>query len=245
MFIMRTSYKKNRPFDFKLINLVEPHPVLYRRSGLSTYDAMKAKTDIWTQIAKIMGCDVDFCLMRWNNLHYQFRKEFRRADTKGSSWPYLERLRFLANIRPGGAKSKVTAEDSTPSPDKTMSTQENEGSPSEAPIVVWEEFNDGSGIDLENSYIIEEIIEEASDEVMHEEIIYEDIEEHKINSSESDKQQMVGSPICPRSYFFKMDEILDQFKQPQRQRAERRIMAFLLKCQLRSLHKQPVDDLVI
>ncbi|EDW37780.1 GL15048 [Drosophila persimilis] len=168
---MRTSYKKNRPFDFKLINLVEPHPVLYRRSGLSTYDAMKAKTDIWTQIAKIMGCDVDF--------------------------------------------------------------------------LVWEEYNDGRGIDLENSYIIEEIIEEASDEVMHEEIIYEDIEEHKINSSESDKQQMVGSPICPRSYFFKMDEILDQFKQPQRQRAERRIMAFLLKCQLRSLHNQPVDDLVI
>jgi len=54
---MRTSYKKNRPFDFKLIDLVEPNPVLYKRSGLSNYDAMKAKTDIWARIAEMMGCD--------------------------------------------------------------------------------------------------------------------------------------------------------------------------------------------
>jgi len=54
---MRTSYKKNRPFDFKLIDLVEPNPVLYKRSGLSNYDAMKAKTDVWARIAERMGCD--------------------------------------------------------------------------------------------------------------------------------------------------------------------------------------------
>ncbi|BFF99325.1 transcription factor Adf-1 [Drosophila madeirensis] len=227
MFIMRTSYKRNRPFDFKLIDLVEPHPVLYRRTGLSTYDAMKTKTDIWTQIAKIMGCEVDFCLMRWNNLHYQFRKEFRRADTTGSSWPYLERLRFLANIRPSGAKSKVKAAAATPAP----------GQATETPTVAWEEYNDGSGIELENAFIIEEIIEEVegSDEIMHEEIIYEDVEGPKPQNSSTETQ----------NYFLKMDEILEQLKEPQRQRAERRIMAFLLKCQLCALHNQSVDDLVI
>ncbi|XP_022212255.2 uncharacterized protein LOC111067486 [Drosophila obscura] len=237
MFRMRTSYKKHRPFDFKLIDLVEPQSVLYKRSGLSNYDVMKAKTEIWAQIAKIMGCDVDFCLMRWNNLHYQFRKEFRRADTKGSSWPYLERLSFLANIRPSSARSKAkaTAEAmATPSPDDPMSTQAND-----APIVEWEEYKDGSGMQLENAFIIEEIIEEGE---AGDEIIYEDMEEQNPPTSSTERKV---APICPSSYFLKMDEVLEQLKEPQRQRAERRIMAFLLKCQLRALHNQPVDDLVI
>lgn len=55
---MRTSYKKNRPFDFKLIENVEPNPVLYKRqAGLSNYDVMKVKSEIWTKIAKVMKCE--------------------------------------------------------------------------------------------------------------------------------------------------------------------------------------------
>lgn len=55
---MRTSYKKNRPFDFMLIENVEPNPVLYKRqAGLSNYDVMKLKTEIWSKIAKVMKCE--------------------------------------------------------------------------------------------------------------------------------------------------------------------------------------------
>jgi len=58
---MRTSYKKNRPFDFKLIDHVEPNTLLYKRqTGLSNYDVMKAKTEIWSKIAEIMDCDGNF-----------------------------------------------------------------------------------------------------------------------------------------------------------------------------------------
>lgn len=53
----KTSHKKNRPFDFKLIDLVEPHPVLYLRQipGMSTFEMMKTKNSLWQQIAAEMG----------------------------------------------------------------------------------------------------------------------------------------------------------------------------------------------
>lgn len=65
---MRTSYKKNRPFDFKLIDHVEPNTVLYKRqTGLSNYDVMKVKTEIWSKIAEIMDCDgkLDYSLVNY------------------------------------------------------------------------------------------------------------------------------------------------------------------------------------
>lgn len=53
----KTSHKKNRPFDFKLIDLVEPHPVLYLRQipGMTTFEMMKTKNTLWQQIATEMG----------------------------------------------------------------------------------------------------------------------------------------------------------------------------------------------
>ncbi|KAH8305248.1 hypothetical protein KR018_006736 [Drosophila ironensis] len=225
---MRTSYKKNRPFDFKLIDLVEPHPVLYQRSGLSNYEAMKAKTDTWAKIAEIMGCEVDFCLMRWNNLHYQFRKEFRRADTKGSTWPYLERLRFLADT-PQRAKSKAKSKvkDAQEGPTGGPSLVIEEATPVQ---FVWETYEEGVADD--QAFIVEEIIEEASDQIIQEEIIYEE-------------EASPAEILYPPESFQQVDTLLAQLKEPHRTRAERRIMAFLLKCQLRSLSNQGTEDLSI
>ncbi|KAH8314723.1 hypothetical protein KR074_012127 [Drosophila pseudoananassae] len=219
---MRTSYKKNRPFDFKLIDLVEPNPVLYQRSGLSNYEAMKAKADIWARIAETMGCDVDFCLMRWNNLHYQFRKEFRRADSSGSTWPYLERLRFLA-LNPQRPRNKNKGKDKD-SPDKSESVSHG--------ATLWEAYEDGETLGQPGTFIIEEIIEE-NDQIIQEEIIYEELD------SES------AETLSPTSSFLQVDRMLAQLREPHRKRAERRITAFLLKCQLRSLSNQSVEDLII
>ncbi|KAH8297814.1 hypothetical protein KR054_010877 [Drosophila jambulina] len=224
---MRTSYKKNRPFDFKLISLVEPNPVLYKRSGLSNYEAMKAKTEIWAQISRKMGCDVDFCLMRWNNLHYQFRKEVRRADSSGSTWPYLERLRFLADSQPlPKARSKAKPKDS-PSKQDTVVNET-------AVQFLWETYEDGEITQTPSTFIIEEIVEEPNEQVIQEEIIHE----------EEDEPQPAHT-LSPRSSYLHMDQVLAQLKEPQRRRAERRITAFLLKCQLRALSNQSAEDLVI
>lgn len=159
--------------------------------------------------------------MRWNNLHYQFRKEFRRADTSGSTWPYLERLRFLAEIQP---PSKVKTKPKTNKQEATIQT--------ETPVqFLWDTFEDGDVPQQSSTFIIEEVIEEPSEQIIQEEIIYEEQEPAEI--------------ISPRSSFLQMDQILAQLKEPQRRRAERRITAFLLKCQLRALSNQSVEDLSI
>ena len=117
----KTSHKKNRPFDFKLIDLVEPQTVLYNRvPGMNNFEMMKAKNQIWKEIAVEMGAtgkniyfissifiyfvfSVNFCIMRWGNLRAQFQRELRNCRElcpkegiiRGSNWPYLERLGFL------------------------------------------------------------------------------------------------------------------------------------------------------
>ncbi|ALC43753.1 CG9948 [Drosophila busckii] len=221
---MRTSYKKNRPFDFKLIDHVEPKPLLYKRqTGLSNYDVMKAKTEIWAKIAEIMECDVEFCLMRWNNLHYQYRKESRRPS--GSTWPYFERLKFLSS------SDMLSRPKAKP---KSRALVESEQSIQVPPLVTdefvgqneWQSYNDCVVIvnDMEqhvdSTFIIEEIIE---------------------STAATDKQ----TESSTAEDLLKIDQILEQLDEKQRQRAERRIMAFLLKCQLRGLMNEAIDDLAI
>lgn len=168
--------------------------------------------------------------MRWNNLHYQFRKEFRRADTSGSTWPYLERLRFLADSQPRPkAKSKPKTKDS---PGKEEVTGFNE---KETTVqFLWETYEDGEITQTPSTFIIEEIVEEPNEQIIQEEIIYEEEEEPE-----------PAQILSPRSSYLKIDQVLAQLKQPMRKRAERRITAFLLKCQLRALSNQSVEDLVI
>lgn len=160
--------------------------------------------------------------MRWNNLHYQFRKEFRRADSSGSTWPYLERLRFLAdNPQRPKNKYKNKCKDST-----------DKREPGSHEATLWEAYEDGETMEETGTFMIEEIIEEH-DQIIQEEIIYEEVD------SES------AEILSPSSSFLQVDRMLAQLGEPQRIRAERRITAFLLKCQLRSLSNQSVDDLII
>ncbi|EDV90437.1 transcription factor Adf-1 [Drosophila grimshawi] len=257
---MRTSYKKNRPFDFKLIDHVEPNTVLYKRqTGLSNYDVMKVKTEIWSKIAEIMECDVKFCLMRWNNLHYQFRKESRRPG--GSTWPYFERLRFLKEVQTR-QKTRLKAENQTADevPKESFVDQDELQSFNDCVVMhVTDEMEQHA----DSTLIIEEIIEQTNDQILHEEIIYEedaevdevehDEEEHLPVTIEPTAKERVAPPhselskllASPASDYQKMGKILGQLKGQQKELAERRILAFVLKCQLRALVDEPIDDLVI
>ncbi|KAM8707877.1 hypothetical protein ACLKA7_014927 [Drosophila subpalustris] len=246
---MRTSYKKNRPFDFKLIDHVEPNTLLYKRqTGLSNYDVMKAKNEIWSKIAEIMDCDVDFCLMRWNNLHYQYRKESRRPE--GSTWPYFERLQFLSDTQ-GRSKAKSR----TQCPPQVQSQSVEMPRESLVDQDAWQSYNDCVVMHVseieqhaDSTFVIEEVIE-SNDQILQEEIIYEDDEQTKTESTaappsavETQMAELLASPV---NEYLKMDRALKQLNGNHKRLAERRIMAFVLKCQLRALVDEPIDDLVI
>ncbi|XP_051861527.1 uncharacterized protein LOC117566967 isoform X1 [Drosophila albomicans] len=254
MFKMRTSYKKNRPFDFKLIDHVEPNTLLYRRqTGLSNYDMMKAKTEAWARIAEVMECDVNFCLMRWNNLHYQYRKELRRPN--GSTWPYFDRLQFLSDPQ---LRSRAKATSHCPPQQQPqhieLPRQQEDALVDQDP---WQSYNDCVVMQVgdieqhaDSTFVIEEIIE-SNDQMVHEEIIYEEEQLARIEStvetvspSSADTQiaQLLASPA---NDYLKMNSILQQLPSNHKRLAERRIMAFALKCQLRALVDESIDDLII
>lgn len=107
----------------------------------------------------------------------------------------------------------------------------------------------------DSTFIIEEIIE-ANDQILQEEIIYEEDDQldnehqstetmHMDSAVETVDAQIAELFASPVSDYVKMDRILKQLDDNHKRLAERRIMAFVLKCQLRALVDEPIDDLLI
>ncbi|XP_053955367.1 uncharacterized protein LOC128861332 [Anastrepha ludens] len=228
----RTSYKKNRPFDFKLISLVEPHPVLYHRhwGGLSTFECLKEKNRIWNQIATEMEASPNFCLSRWNNLRNHFQRELRHCHElcpkegiiRGSTWPYLDRLRFLeGTIRFN-------------KPDKPFRTNKREH----------------KCVHLKHLDADEEIMCEGvtNDSLPHNEGFVEfeelanEIFENEESAALSGPDELVQERL---TNFEQMAELLNNIRNESKIEIERRIMAYLCKCQLRALVGEGITDLTI
>lgn len=182
--------------------------------------------------------------MRWNNLHYQYRKESRRPG--GSTWPYFKRLQFLtdAQSRP---KVKPKAEKQPNVELKESIVDQDAWQSYEDCVVMHVADVDQHG---DNTFIIEEIIEQ-NDQILQEEIVFEDegeVEEQHVQPSvepTAKERSTLAADTSPTSDYIQMSRILGQLKGVQKMRAERRILAFLLKCQLRALVDEPIDDLII
>ncbi|XP_067643020.1 uncharacterized protein [Eurosta solidaginis] len=220
----RTSHTKNRPFDFKLISLVEPHPVLYQRNwgGLSTFECMKEKNRIWTQIATTMGTSPDFCLSRWNNLRNHFHREIRHCTElcpkqgiiKGSTWPYLERLRFLENsIR-------------TAKPERSPLISENEPR--------------GFQLNADNETTLDSSSNDSSQISKYFED-YEYVKDDKLDDKLTSDQLIQERASNMRQ----MAALLNNIPSEHKSQVERRILAYLCKCQLRAIANEDIDDLKI
>ncbi|KAI9587078.1 uncharacterized protein LOC119645254 [Glossina fuscipes] len=241
----KTSHKKNRPFDFKLIDLVQPNPVLYMRQipGMSSFEIMKTKNNIWQQIALEMGQEVKFCLSRWNNLRGQFQKELRHCTElcpksgkiRGSSWPYLERLRFLENTLQYNKPKKPRL--SKRKQEQLQQMQDD-----------WKADDSGENMDKISD------IEDHSVQNITQHIGGEDNPVNESYTEDSDyglieelAEEVMGpdsSTISP-SNLKKIEALLFGFEGETRNRVERRITAFLCKCQLRILNQEDIDDLCL
>lgn len=193
-------------------------------------------------------------MSRWNNLRGQFQKELKHsnelsADTgiiKGSTWPYLNRLRFLECTVQANKPKKLRI------PKRKVKTSpqiENQNlSPIQQPekeepdIYYSEEYNDFRIEDITDqvdpSDLIEEtyiddysMIEEIAEEVVNTDMIIVQTDEFLDNTSVDNTH--------------KIQALLLSFEGETLQRIERRLMAFLCKCQLRALGEQTIDDLLV
>ncbi|TMW51682.1 hypothetical protein DOY81_003228 [Sarcophaga bullata] len=253
----KTSHKKNRPFDFKLIDLVEPHPVLYLRQipGMTTFEMMKTKNSLWQQIATEMGHPVQFCLNRWNNLRGQFQKELKHSNElcpksgliRGSTWPYLNRLRFLeCTVQANKIKKEKVSKRKLRELEEMEQESEWKDDDDEESILSEEEFET-------DMFKVEDITEEVQEPQTLEEDIY--VEDESYSIIEEIAEEIVGSETVEESDDFasnnslenyqKMQSILADFDEGSLHIIERRLCAFLCKCQLRALSNQSIDDLYV
>ncbi|XP_011212962.1 uncharacterized protein LOC105232800 [Bactrocera dorsalis] len=228
----RTSHKKNRPFDFKLISLVQPHPVLYHRQwgGLSTFECMKEKNRLWSTIASEMGTTPGFCLSRWNNLRNHFQRELRQCHElcpkegtiRGSTWPYLESMRFLERtvcLNNSSKRSRINKREKLRLHSKNLEASEETLSRSSPynnyqyneTIIEYEELTN-SGFEKEAFPILQ-------------------------NETEFNHERMLNYERMATLFNNVPNEIKDHI--------ERRIMTYLCKCQLRAISNDGIADIEI
>uniref|UniRef100_A0A0A1XLW6 Transcription factor Adf-1 n=1 Tax=Zeugodacus cucurbitae TaxID=28588 RepID=A0A0A1XLW6_ZEUCU len=228
----RTSHKKNRPFDFKLISLVQPHPVLYHRhwGGLSTFECMKEKNRIWNAIASEMGTSSDFCLSRWNNLRNHFQRELRHCHElcpkegtiRGSTWPYLESMRFLERIVRFNK------------PIKGLCYNKRERKRLDSKILEASEETI-SGSSSYNNYPYNEAY-----------IEYEELTNSSFGKRECAALQNEDEIIHERMLNYEqMAKLFNKIPSDLKVHVERRIMTYLCKCQLRAIASEGIADIGI
>lgn len=195
---------------------------------------------------------VQFCLNRWNNLRGQFQKELKHSNElctktgliKGSTWPYLERLKFLectvqANKPKKEKKSKRKV--------KLNKQIENETKP----VWIHEDTESILSGDYEHEYNVEEITHQV-DAANNLENTYEDdfsiieeIAEEVVGTETMEQTEAYMSNSTTPENYRKMQALLSSFEGETLLRIESRLMAFLCKCQLRSLGEQTIDDLFV
>lgn len=203
---------------------------------------------------------VQFCLSRWNNLRGQFQKELKHCNElcpksgviRGSTWPYLERMRFLeGTVQANKTKKKKLSKR------KLKELQELEQEPD------WKDEDTESRHSEEievggEEQIHEYQIEEITDTIQEEPQVIEEtyVEDEDYSMIEEIAEEVVGTEHIEQTEddyatddtvenYHKMQALLNNFEEETLQTIERRLMAFLCKCQLRALNDQSIDDLFV
>lgn len=170
----------------------------------------------------------------------QFQKELKNCNQlcpksgviRGSTWPYLNRMKFLEctvlAYKPKKEKlsKRKLRELKQMEEESVWDAEEN----SEEHSVINVEVEDLEVMD--DSYVSDEyaIIEEIAEEVVGTETIEETHEYGSNNTLEN---------------YSKMQTLLSGFEEEALLCMDRRIIAFLCKCQLRALSDQNIDDLFV
>ncbi|XP_075162057.1 uncharacterized protein LOC142234763 isoform X1 [Haematobia irritans] len=215
-------------FDRKLIDLIKANPMLYERDLRSSpYNDMKKKFELWSHIGQSLNRDTKDCLLRWKSLRAKYRREMAKLG-KESGWELLDNMKFIEkHIKYQGR------------------TQRNLKSPEHQSVP----FN----YSMEAEQLIEEIHDEDDDplqEAMDEQIstfvpsAYTNKE--KVFSSPSTTLNTTGGSGTQYSGTMKrIEALLEGLGGENQHKAEKRIVAYLCKCQLKTLNNEDVDEVDI
>ncbi|XP_012157133.1 transcription factor Adf-1 isoform X2 [Ceratitis capitata] len=216
-------------FDAKLVDLVCANPLLYKKEVRSSpYNLMKKKIELWRSIAASLGVDTKYCVTRWKNLKDKYRREVQKTkelthesggikNATADTWHLLDKMSFLENhLRAHSTSTKQS--------NSAKSSAEN------VPT---------SWCVMDSEQLIEQIIDEDDP-------LQEAMEEQQNVVVETEKPEtVVASTTATSSFMKRIETLLEGIDAANRAKAEKRIVAFLCRCQLKSLENQSIDDVAI
>ncbi|XP_011179686.2 transcription factor Adf-1 [Zeugodacus cucurbitae] len=211
-------------FDTKLVEMVRANPLLYEKEVRSTpYDLMKKKTELWRSIASSLNVETKFCVIRWKNLRDKYRRESQKTQE-------LER-------KAGGIKSAQGATwhllDKMSFLDHHIRVHSSNSTKSAAENIrtSWSEMD------------AEQLIEQLPND---DDPLQEAMEEQAVVAVETKKPDpLVSTATTNTSCLKRIETLLEGLDEDNRTKAEKRVVAYLCKCQLKFLENESIDDIVI
>ncbi|XP_073838371.1 uncharacterized protein [Musca autumnalis] len=231
-----SSYQAALEFDRKLIELIKANPMLYEKDLRSSpYTDMKKKFELWSHIATSLDCDTKYCLLKWKSLRGKYRREVAKLG-KEPTWELFDQMKFIDKHI------------------KYQGTQRNLKSPEHQSVP----FN----CNMEAEQLIEEIhdedydddpLQEAMDEQISTFVPYNNSRERMFPCQQQQMQTVIPnsttttiiSPMQNSGAMKRIEALLEGLGEHNRNKAEKRIVAYLCKCQLKTLSNQDVDDVDI
>ncbi|XP_060651259.1 uncharacterized protein LOC132787999 [Drosophila nasuta] len=209
-------------FDHRLIEFVRANPILHKRDLRNTpYESRKKKRELWCSIATSLETDVQTCITRWRYMQDKLRRELLKEH---SDWSLLDKLRFIGQHKNNERHQLQQA--------VTTSAHIN---------VSWRALSPGQLIE-HTADDEDDALQEAMDE------------QHVVPQPQPQSQPPPSSSIVvagssnsgnSNEDLMKRIEALLQGLGTNRSKAEKKIVAYLCKCTLRSLNDEQIDDIFI
>ncbi|XP_054733405.1 uncharacterized protein LOC129241210 isoform X2 [Anastrepha obliqua] len=209
-------------FDTKLVDLVRANPLLYEKEVRSSpYNLMKKKAELWRSIASSLGVETKYCVIRWKNLRDKFRRELQRLqemDRKagGVKTPKGSTWHLLNKMSFLESHIRLHCSHSTKCPANNIRS---------------------SWIEMDAEQLIEQVTNEDDP-------LQEAMDEQTVTFDTKKSDNVVNSPPVT-SFMKRIESLLEGMDVVNRTKAEKRIVAYLCKCQLKSLENESIDDVVI
>ncbi|XP_068143254.1 transcription factor Adf-1 [Drosophila tropicalis] len=209
-------------FDILLIDLVKANPILWeRQSRSSPYKELRTRdTELWKSIATSLKTDVLACTRRWNNLRQKVRRELaKEKDGEASDWTLMPKLRFLQQPSYNHRNSERQQTNN-----RQLQPPNNVG---------WSSQN-GEQVHDEDDQLQEAMDEQQAAA----------LPPAGIPSQTSEKANPSTVPFTT-DVIKRIESLLEGLGPPNREKAEKRILTYLCKCNLRSLNNEEIDDILL
>ncbi|XP_037935288.1 uncharacterized protein LOC119669463 [Teleopsis dalmanni] len=213
-------------FDLKLIEFVKANPILYQRElRVTPYQCIKEKTEIWKSIAVSLKTNHKEVIMRWKNLREKY-------------------LTMLKNERTSNQPKSPTNKDPSAKTNNAWPLYEKMHFLLKHNICYGLNTKSAQQDNKKNTAVMDaELLSEDEDIA-----IQEAMEEQAITTSDKVKFEnnaMSTAGQADRNMSKSIEALFATLEGNNRNIAQKRILEYLCKCNLKALKNESIEDIVI